>query len=337
VLIALTGATGFLGHHVAASARLLGHSVRGLVPRLGPPVPPGVEPVEGMLADPAAVSAFVHGADVLVHLAACGVQSRDRAFERMTRVNVTEPLALLELARDAGVRRVVAVGSYLEYTGYGRLPDAPASEEDARPLREDDATEPAGAYGATKSAGGLLLRARARELGLPTWYLRLASLYGLGDDPGRLVPSAVRAAVAQEPFETTEGAQVREWLHADDAVRAVLSAAVADPPQPATIVNVGTSEGIAQRDVVRLVFEIAGADPGLVRAGALPYRAGDVHRLVMDTSRARAALRGFRAATPLSRGLDALVRHARAMGAAAHGGPGSPRADEPPPGEGRQG
>jgi UDP-glucose 4-epimerase len=122
--------------------------------------------------------------------------------------------------------------------------------------------------------------------------------------------------VAKEPFEMTEGAQVREWLHADDAVRAVLAAAATDPPQPALTVNVGTAEGIALRDVVRLVFEIAGADPSLVRAGALPYRAGDVHRLVMDTSRARAALRGFRAATPLARGLEALVGRERAMGAA---------------------
>jgi nucleoside-diphosphate-sugar epimerase len=312
VIIALTGATGFLGRQVATSARLLGHSVRALVPRFGPPAPPGVEPVEGMLADPAAVRALVHGADVLVHLAALGVQSRDRAFEGMTKVNVVEPLTLLDAAHQAGVRRVVAAGTCLEYSGHGRLPGSPVEEGDAPLLREDSPAEPPDPYGATKSAGGLLLRAHARELGLPTWYLRLASMYGPGDDPAKLIPGAVRAAVAGEPFEMSEGAQVREWLHVDDAVRAVLSAAAADPPEPALTVNIGTGQGISLLDLVRLVFEVAGADPGLIRAGARAYRASEVHRLVMDGSRARAVLRGFRPVTPLARGLDALVRRERA-------------------------
>jgi nucleoside-diphosphate-sugar epimerase len=76
-------------------------------------------------------------------------------------------------------------------------------------------------------------------------------------------------------------------------------------------VNIGTGQGISLLDLVRLVFEVAGADPGLIRAGARAYRASEVHRLVMDGSRTRAVLRGFRPVTPLARGLDALVRRER--------------------------
>jgi nucleoside-diphosphate-sugar epimerase len=312
LLIALTGTTGFLGRSFAAAALAQGHAVRGLVPPGAGAPPEGVEALPGALGDDAAVRALLRGADALVHLAALGVQSRDRAFERMAQVNVVEPLALLAEAKAAGVRRLVAAGTCLEYSGHGRLPDAPAAA--APRLDEASPAEPADPYGATKAAGGLLLRAHARALGLSAWYLRFASLYGPGDDPAKLLPSAVRAAVARAPFEMTGGAQVREWLHVEDAARALLAALVAEPPEPVALVNAGTGEGVALRDVARLAFEAAGADPSLVRAGARPYRPGDVHHLVMDCARARLALPGWRPATELRRGIEELVRRERARG-----------------------
>lgn len=302
--IALTGLTGFLGSRVAAAALAAGHAVRGLVASGGRPVPEGVEIVEGALGDDAA-RRLVEGADVLLHLAALGVRRCQRDWQPMAVVNVVEPLGLLSAAARAGVGRAVLAGSCLEYTGHGRLPDVPAPS--APRCDESSPTEPPEPYGATKAAGGLLQRTRARELGLRTWYLRVASLYGAGDHAAKFLPSAVGAAVTGRPFEMTRGEQVREWLHVEDAVAALLAAAGVDPPEPVTTLNVGTGEGLSLRDLVGSVFEIAGADPTLIRAGARPYR-GEVHRLVMDVSRARTALAGWRPRVELHAGLEALVR-----------------------------
>lgn len=304
--LALTGATGFFGRSVAAAALAAGHVVRALVAP-GRAAPPGVEVVEGRLGAPA-VRALVEGCDVLVHLAALGVQRRDRDWERMTLVNAVHPLALLDAAKEAGIRRAVLAGSCLEYSGHGRLPGTPAA---GAPLCGTDAlTEPPEAYGATKAAGGILQRTRAQELELPTWYLRFASLYGPGDYATKFLPAAVSAALAGVPFEMTGGAQVREWLHVEDAVGAALIAVGATPPDPVTVVNVGTGEGFTLRDVVEEVFRIAGADPALVRVGARPYH-GEVHRLVMDVSRTAAVLGGWRPRVRLRPGLEALVRSVR--------------------------
>lgn len=308
--IALTGTTGFLGQSFAAAALAAGHAVRGLVVVGGAGrVAEGVEVVTGELGDLAAVRTLVEGAEVLVHLAALGVQGRDRDLERMTRVNVVEPLALLEAAKAAGISRVVAAGTCLEYTGHGRLPDAPCAT--AARVDEESPAEPDDPYGATKSAGGLLLRVRARALELPLLYLRFASMYGPGDDPAKLLPAAVRAATEGAPFAMTPGAQVREWLHVDDAVRALL-AATAAKVAGASLVNVGTGEGVALRDVVALVFAGAGADPALVRAGERPYRRGEVHRLVMDCARARRPARLGAGGRPPQR--DCRPRPERATG-----------------------
>jgi len=312
VQIALTGTTGFLGRRFASSARAEGHMVRGLVVSGGAPAQAGVESVQGHLGDRSAVRRLVDGVDVLVHLAAIGVQSRDRDWGRMALVNVVHPLALLDAAAAAGVKLVVLAGTCLEYTGHGRLPDAPSC---GAPLcDESNPIEAADPYGATKAAGGLLQRARARELRLPAWYLRLASMYGPGDDPAKLLPSAIQAAVARQPFEMSEGEQVREWLHVGDAVRALLAAIATAPPESVTTVNVGTGEGVRLRDLVSRVFQLAGAHASLVRAGARPYRNGETHRLVMDVSRATAALGGWRPRITLHDGLEALVRDAAATG-----------------------
>lgn len=304
--LALTGATGFLGRHVVRAALAAGHEVRVLV-RRGHAAPEGAIAVAGALPiEPGScdLDEFVGGADVLVHLAALGVQSRDRDWQRATDVNVTGTVQLVRAACAAGVKRVVLAGTCLEYAGHGRLPDAPVT--DAPHCHEDDGTEPTDLYGATKAAGGLLARAVAREAGVECWYLRYASMYGPGDDAAKLLPAAFAAARAGRAFEMSPGAQLREWLHLDDATAATMRAIETSAPAGGAVVNIGTGEGIAISALVRRVFELSNADPALVKAGARPYRAGDVHRLVMDVTR-QGSLLGFAPRISLDDGLRALV------------------------------
>lgn len=305
--LALTGATGFLGRRVTAVLLVRGHEVRVLV-RPGReatlPASPRLSVIAGVLGDPAAAQALVQGAEALVHLAALGVQSRDRDWSRMVDVNVAGGLALLDAAAAAGVRAVVAAGTCLEYRGHGQLPGAPAAGT-AR-CDEDAPLEGADGYGATKAAAGVVLRARARACGVALRYLRLASLYGPGDDPEKLLPGALRAARAARAYEMTPGEQEREWLHLDDAAEAVVRA-VERPGDGVEVLNVGTGEGVRLLDLVRDAYRAAGADPGLVRPGTRPYRAGEVHRLVMDVSRAAGALGGWAPRIALASGLAALA------------------------------
>ena len=153
------------------------------------------------------------------------------------------------------------------------------------PLRLQDEgapTEKTDAYGATTAGGGTILHALARELGVPLTYLRFAQLLGPGYDDAKFMPSAVRAALAREPFEMTGGEQVREWLHVRDAAATVVACLANPATASGRLLNVGTGEGLRLRDVVERVFELAGAAPALVRAGARPYRLNEPHRLVMD-------------------------------------------------------
>lgn len=306
MIIAVTGATGFLGRAFVNAALDAGHDIRALV-RSASDAPHGVTAMEGAL--PGSIpDSFFEGADVVVHLAACGVQSRDRDWARATQVNVEGSVAVVRQAAAANVRRVVLAGTCLEYEGFGKLPGSPTDSTSF--CTESSSTETSDAYGATKAAGGLAARSAAREAGLEWWYLRLASIYGDGDDAAKLVPSALAAAREGSAFETSPGQQVREWLHVDDAADAVLETCTTAPPGRGAIINVGTGIGVPLSAVVQSVFALTGADTSLVRLGARPYRAGEPHRLVMDPNRAFGLLR-WRPTLSLMDGLTELVGSAR--------------------------
>jgi len=114
VLIAVTGATGFVGRHVAAVLAGRGHRVRALARRpaqarrrLGP----AAELVPGHLGDGAALAALVRGADAVIHLVGIIVEAGSATFHE---VHVEGTRRALAAARDAAVRRFVhmsAVGA----------------------------------------------------------------------------------------------------------------------------------------------------------------------------------------------------------------------------------
>jgi len=114
VLIAVTGATGFVGRHIAAVLTRRGHAVRALVRR---PTQArtleslGVELVPGDLADVAALTTLTRGAHAVVHLVGIIVEKGPATFRA---VHVDGTRRVVEAARQAGIERFVhmsAVGA----------------------------------------------------------------------------------------------------------------------------------------------------------------------------------------------------------------------------------
>ena len=79
-LVALTGATGFVGRHVLAALTEAGWSVRALTrrPAADDLLGAGVEPVRGSLDDATSLEALAADADAVIHVAGA-IQAADRA------------------------------------------------------------------------------------------------------------------------------------------------------------------------------------------------------------------------------------------------------------------
>ena len=106
-LIAVTGATGFVGQALLDVAEAQGLELRALA-RRRQAARRGVEWIAGDLASRAALDRLVSGASAVIHIAGV-VNAPDAAgFEEG---NVAGTLAVVEAARDAGVPRFVHVSS----------------------------------------------------------------------------------------------------------------------------------------------------------------------------------------------------------------------------------
>ena len=109
-MILLTGATGFVGRHVAHQLRAEGRDVRCLVRdprRAGTLEAWGCEIVQGDVTDAASLKRAAAGADAVVHLVAIIAGSR-RDFERVMKQGTRN---LVSAAGEAGVRRFVLMSA----------------------------------------------------------------------------------------------------------------------------------------------------------------------------------------------------------------------------------
>ena len=106
MILAVTGATGFVGRHLVDRAVAAGHVVRALARRAQPPRT-DVTWIVGALADEAALAEMTQGADAVVHLA--GAVNADRAG--FIAANIEGTRAVLAAAQGARVQRFVHVSS----------------------------------------------------------------------------------------------------------------------------------------------------------------------------------------------------------------------------------
>ncbi len=178
----VTGATGFVGMHIARSLIARGHALRVLArspDKAARVFPAGnVEIHAGDMTDAAAVRAALTGCDALVHAAAAvSLDPRDAA--RMLEANVLGTRTVITSACDAGVLRILYVSSL------STILALPGPD----PGRDSPVRESANAYARAKAQAEREVRAR-QAAGAP-----IAIVYPNGvigpDDPGK--SEAVRA------------------------------------------------------------------------------------------------------------------------------------------------
>ncbi len=106
-LLAITGATGFVGSAVLDAALARGHCMKALA-RRDQPARDGVAWVRGDLGDRSALTTLCEGADAVIHVAGLTNTPDPAAFET---ANVTGTGHVLAAMGETGVRRLVFVSS----------------------------------------------------------------------------------------------------------------------------------------------------------------------------------------------------------------------------------
>jgi dihydroflavonol-4-reductase len=216
-LAVITGATGFVGSHLAERLVTDGWEVRALVRSSSDTTllrSLGTELYEGDLTDPASIARAIAGADAVFHLAAL-TAARDEAGYHRANVEGTRAVVRALAGADPRPPRLVYLSSYAAC--------GPAANGGPRALAEEPA--PLTAYGRTKLAGEAEA-GRAAEGGTTTVVVRSPAVYGPRDRA--LLPyfRLVRWGVAPLPGD---GERRLHMVYAPDLALALARAA--DAPE----------------------------------------------------------------------------------------------------------
>jgi nucleoside-diphosphate-sugar epimerase len=258
----VTGAGGFIGHHLVGYLVRNGYRVRGVdvkSPEYEPSRAPEFELLDLRRMDHALIA--TRGVDEVYHLGAdMGGIGYITAFHAdISRNNAVMNINVLEAARLHGVRRFLFSSSACVYPQYLQR------VAEVSPLREEDAypADPEEGYGWEKLFMEKLCRYYREDHGLETRIVRFHNVYGpLGTYEGgrEKSPAAIcrKVAMASDGDEVEiwgDGEQTRSFMYVDDCVEGICRIMRSTHHDP---LNLGTDELVTINQLVDLVARIAG-------------------------------------------------------------------------------
>jgi GDP-D-mannose 3',5'-epimerase len=259
----ITGAGGFIGHHLLKRLKADGHWVRGVdlkYPEYEASPADDFEILDLRRWD-SCLLATRGDIDEVYNLAAdMGGIGYITAFHAdIARNNTLINAHMLEASRQNGIKRFLFSSSACVYA-QGKQKDA-----DVTPLREEDASpaEPEPGYGWEKLYAEELCRYYWCDYKFETRIVRFHNVYGpLGTYDGgkEKAPAAIcrKVALAQDDDEIEvwgDGKQTRSFMYVDDCVEGLVRIMTSEYREA---LNLGTDELVTIDQLVDLVSEIAG-------------------------------------------------------------------------------
>lgn len=235
--------------------------------------------------------------DVAVNLAAqAGVRYSLENPRAYVDSNVSGFLNVLECCRRHPVRHLLYASSSSVYGGNTKVP-----------FCEDDAVDnPVSLYAATKRSDELMAGVYARLFGVPSSGLRFFTVYGPWGRPDMAPMLFASAIMADEPLKVFNGGDMeRDFTYVDDIVESVARLVDKAPESdvPTTIYNVGCGRPMRLLDFIATLENALGRKASL---RMMPMQSGDVVRTWADTERLRSRT-GY---APSTRPEDGIARFA---------------------------
>jgi UDP-glucose 4-epimerase len=260
---------------------------------------PRVRFVLGDISDAATVASACRNVDAVIHLAALRITACAADPRRAMEVMCDGSFNVVDAARQAGVRKIVAASSASIYG----LADVFPTPEDHHPYNNQTW------YGASKVMLEGLLRSYHAMYGVPYVALRYFNAYGPRmDTHGKYTEVLVRwidrIAQGQPPLILGDGHQTMDFVYIDDVAKANVLSLQSDCDDD--VINVASGRETSLRELAAALLKVMGATHLVPEYG--PERSvNPVLRRLASTRKAEALL-GFRAEVGLEEGLDRLVR-----------------------------
>ena len=337
--ILVTGGLGFIGRALTLRLLDEGHRVRivdSLINQVhgsasAIEAPDGAELVRLDVREMGERHDLLEGMDAVYHLAAeTGTAQSMYQIRHYVDVNEGGTASLLEAIGKsrrgptklilASSRSVYGEGAFVD--GGGRIVQpSPRSKQqleaslweligdDGHRLRPIATPEtlgfaPGSVYAATKASQELLINSASQALGFTSVVLRFQNVYGEGQSLQNPYTGIIsiffnraRQGMVLPIYE--DGLETRDFVHVNDVVTALVSAAERDVPN-GTVCNIGSGIATPVTELAQQLIAAAGADASMRVTGQ--FRLGDIRHNFADIGRARALL-GYEPQISLGDGL----------------------------------
>jgi len=230
-IILVTGASGFIGHHLVKKLEKLSHKVIELTSNNG---------------DISKVGTWNNRdtVDVVIHLAAKNFvpDSWDAPASFMS-TNVMGTQNVLEYCRKYSTP-LVFVSAYL----YG-LPQG-------LPVKETDPIYPNNPYALSKYLAEQLCEFYANFCNLPITVIRPFNVYGLGQRPEFLIPEIISQVQSGKEIRIRDLNPKRDYIYIDDLVDALIKST--NTTSGYNVINIGTGISYSVRELIDTIQKLLG-------------------------------------------------------------------------------
>ncbi len=264
--VLVTGAGGFIGHHLVTDLKRRGYWVRGVDIKY--PEYTDVDADEFEIRDLRRFDEALAATRGVDHVYALAADMGGMGFISAHHAQILHNNALINL-NTIEAARVNEVSRYLYTSSACVYPEHLQENADVTPLKESDAfpADPQDAYGWEKLITEKLAEYYQSDYGMETRTVRFHNIYGpYGTyDGGReKVPAALSRKVAKaKPGESIEvwgdGEQTRSFCYIDDCVEGIYRLMQSDYSEP---LNLGRDRMVTINELAEIIIEISGK-PGI--------------------------------------------------------------------------
>lgn len=266
--ILLTGASGFLGSNIAEGLVKQGFSVLALK-RSSSNISRCVnfkEQIRWIDSDillKVESSIIEFNPEILIHAAWDGVKAEERDNWSAQETNLSLLISLLEIAKKAGIKKIISLGSQAEYGTFE------GSVSESYPCN------PNSAYGTIKLCASGILKAYAEKNLMDWFWMRIFSVFGPGEDDNWLIPSAINNLLNKREMALTSCEQKYDYLYTKDFVDGILKI-IDDDNHRSGIYNMASGKSTRLRDILDFLELQLSPDTKILNYGAMPYRPNQV-------------------------------------------------------------
>jgi len=173
------------------------------------------------------------------------------------------------------------------------------------PQKENAKCNPKSVYGQAKLLSSIYLIDLFKKQKFPSTILRLYNTYGPRQDLNRFIPIVISGCIKNKKFPCSKGNQLRDFLHIDDVVDAILKS-LTNKNAKGQIINIGSGKPRIIKNIIEYIQKILKG--GYPLFGKVKLRKDEILKVYPDINKAKNKI-NWKPKISFEKGLKSTIKY----------------------------